>query len=59
MSFLTPLLSAIAVLKVKDLGEIEPNLGRTLERIDKFGGVGVVSISPVEVRTTPFIAVGM
>jgi len=38
MPFLT--LSAIALIKVKDLAKIQPNLGRTLKQVDELGGRG-------------------
>ena len=59
MSFLAILLSIIALLKVKDLAEMEPALRRTLNKLTDSAGEGVARISPVEVRMTPFIAEGI
>lgn len=59
MSFLAVLFSVIALLKVEDLGEIEPDHRRTLNKLTDSAGEGVARISPVEVRTTPFIAEGI
>jgi len=38
MSLLTLLLAAIALLKVKDLAKIEPDLRRMVEKVNEFGG---------------------
>jgi len=48
MSFLTLLLPAIALLKVKDLAVVQPHFRKMVEQVDEFGGYGVASISPVE-----------
>jgi hypothetical protein len=53
------LLSAIALFKVKDLPKISPTFGERLNKLTSSAGEGVARISPVEVRTTPFIAEGM
>ena len=59
MLFLTVLLSAIALFKIKDLPKFSPTLGERLNKLTRSVGKGVASISPVEVRTMPFIAEGM
>ena len=45
--------------KSKILAKLSPTLGELLNRLANSAGVGVASISPVAVRTTPFIADGM
>lgn len=45
--------------KSKIFAKFNPTLGESLNKLANSAGVGVARISPVAVRTTPFIAEGM
>lgn len=55
----SPSSSSSASSKSKILAKFKPTLGEALNRFTSSAGVGVARVSPVSVRTTPFIAEGM
>ena len=55
----SPSSSSSASSKSKILAKFKPTFGEALNRFTTSAGVGVARVSPVSVRTTPFIAEGM